>query len=1071
MTAKTRPSAKPNTKTLGYIPNRGRGTLPVCDALTHPNLVRVYLDAQYDYANECIYLVSARVTAAGEGQEAGARTLARFCEGPPDTAEAERELLTEFAQRVVAAVTEKAMPDAEGERRAPLHLIFWNRYTMRLLLEGLDRHQSSLSAAVPALYDLLTQKAAFASQSVTFLEDELHRKNLPILCPSLQNVATFLRFPWTIKDGDDLRRIFHVRVFDGTGRIDRKDGTVDFYTKRARFDSQLPLEYAYAAWDALPPAEDDENGNPVRDPYKPYRQTTPEMMTGIAMARVRALDWIAGSFYTAKFPGNPKIVKASFDLAAIGEYREDAGTLAEALDDFLYIERHTQLAAWKKERLSPPEQRVLVGDSLLVTYYEADQDHQDPDGEDEVVVEGKPTRLKANTILRLRVKPQVKGLGAADALDLFGAQVGDCLIVAPRWADNTWQSEDGKAAATPTPTAPTPDQLLYEARAEVAQVEPGKKFVGQPVFVTVMVKASFNGDGCFLFNAARAQPLRDGETYTLEPDPNSPLGKWQSDLAQSLCRLERDKGRDPQRRHVLYDRLAGIKDDGCDRVQHWDENAQAGQVRFLRGLDALRREGVMPDLLGAELEAAKRNLIGHLGNVPLVLAQGPPGTGKTWATALAILARIQGALMAGLPIRVVLSCKTHAATDVLLSKVLDMQDRLWAVRDRHPALFARHFHPSLLTLPLLRLAPKTEPLPGIWELGKEANKRRRRRPCNWDEVQGHAACVVAGTPGGIYRMVKGRWGDDLFSNHLCDLLVLDEASQLSLGEALLAGLPLRPSGQVIVVGDPRQMPPIMQHDWDEEPRRACREFGAFRSLYEFLEARDIPQVKFERSFRIHKDSAEFLRREVYQKDGIPFYSTNESTLPLVKHSDPFLAAVLDPSQPLVVVEHDEAGSQKRNLFEQALMSPLINALTDPLGYNLSSRTGVGVVVPHRAQRALLRSEFPGLASAIDTVERYQGGERDVILVGVTESDPAYIQASGEFLLNPHRAVVALSRATKKTVVVASRSVFTLHTLDDALFEAACLWKNLRRVACPHRLWEGEVDGQKVTVWGKDLGEA
>ena len=1075
MTSRNTVSARLDTRTLGYIPNRGRGTLPVCDPRTHPNLVCIHLDALYDYSNERLYLVSARVTAATDGEQAGARTLARFCDNPPDTAEAERELLAEFAQRVVAAITEKAMPDAEGEYRAPLHLVFWNRYTMRLLLAGLDRHRSTLSPAAPALYDLLTQKAAFASPTVTFLEDELRRKNLPLLCPSLQNVASFLRFPWTTKEGDDLRQVFHARVFDGAGRITHDDGTVGFYTKRARYDSQLPLEYARAAWNVLPPVEDDENeqAKKRRDPYKPYRKATPEMMIEIAKARVRALDWIADSFYTDKFQGNSKIVKTSFDLAAIGEYREDAGTLAEAVDDFLYIERHTELAAWKKERLTPPEQRVLAGDSLLVTYHEADQeDYEAADGdEDDVPVESRSARLKANTILRLRVKPQVKGLRAADALDLFGVQVSDYLICAPRWVENTWQAEDGKPRELPRPTAPTPDQLLYEARVEVAQIEPGKRFVGQPVFVTVMVKPSFGGDGCFSFNAARAQALRDGETYTLEPDLNSPLGKWQSDLAQSLCRLDRDKGSDPQYRHVLYDRIAGVNGGGRDRKRHWDENAQAGQVKFLRGLDALRKAGLMPDLLGGELEAAKRDLIGHCGDMLLLLVQGPPGTGKTTATALAVFSRIQGALMAGLPIRVVLSCKTHAATDVLLGKVLAMQDRLWAVRDRHPALFARYFHPSLLTLPLLRLAPKTEPLPGLGTLGKEANKRRGRRPCNWDEVQGHAACIVAGTPGGIYRMVKGRWGDDLFSNRLCDLLVLDEASQLSLPEALLSGLALRPSGQVIVVGDPRQMPPIVQHDWDEEPRRACREFRAFRSLYEFLEALDVPQIKFERSFRVHKDSAEFLRREVYQKDGIPFYSTNEATLLGAKHSDPFLAAVLDPTQPLIVVEHDEAASQKRNLFEQTLMSPLINALTDPLGYNLSPQTGLGVVVPHRAQRVLLRSEFPGLASAIDTVERYQGSEREVMLVGVTESDPAYIKSSGEFLLNPHRAVVALSRATKKTVVVASRSVFTLHTLDEELFEAACLWKNLRRVACPHRLWQGEVEGHKVTVWGKLRGEA
>ncbi len=119
MTMKREMIAKKDTKTLSYIPNRGRGTLPVCDPRTHPNLVRVFLDAQYDYSNERLYLVGARIAAASDGEQAGARTLARFCEEPPDSAEAERELLTEFAQRVVASIAEKAMPDADGDSPCP----------------------------------------------------------------------------------------------------------------------------------------------------------------------------------------------------------------------------------------------------------------------------------------------------------------------------------------------------------------------------------------------------------------------------------------------------------------------------------------------------------------------------------------------------------------------------------------------------------------------------------------------------------------------------------------------------------------------------------------------------------------------------------------------------------------------------------------------------------------------------------------------------------------------------------------------------------------------------------------
>ena len=1061
--------AQADMKTLSYIPGKGRGTLPICDARTHPNLITIFLDAQHDYIHDRLYLLAARVTAARGGERDGARTLARPCDGPPETAEAEREMLTDFAQSVLAAVREKAVPDPNGEYHAPLHIVIWNRFVWHLLLDGLARHSDSLVDAVPALYDLLTQKAAFASPTLTFLDEELRRKNLSTLCPSLQNVSILLGFNWKTKDGDDLRGIFRTRFFDGTGRAKGDKTAGAYYTARSRFNSQLPLEYLYAAWDALPRMDEKDDAK-KRDPYKPYRQATPELLVELMKARVRALDWIADSFYKGVFRGNHKIVKKSFDLEAITEYREESRTLAQAVDDFLYIDRHAELADWKNERLAPPEQRVLAGDTLIVTYHDSDQ-LPDARNEDDAPTENSQVWLKANAVLRLRVESHMEGMDTADSLDLFGVQVGDRLIVAPRWVENTGWAEEAKP---PKLTAPTPDQLLHAARVQVIGVEAAPRVVGQPSSVTVEVRPSFNGDGCFLFSAGLAKPLRDGQTYTVEPDPNSPLGKWQSDLAQELCRLERagaDRGPDAPHRHVFYDRLAGVEGGGHERTSHWDENAQAGQMQFMHGLTALRKAGLLPDLLGEEIEPAKRELIGRSGNAPLLLVQGPPGTGKTTATALAILARIQGALTAGLPCRVLLSCKTHAATDVLLGKVLELQDRLWAVRDRHPALFARHFKPALLSLPLLRLAPPTDPAPGVQPLIKEGNKRRGRRPCNWDQVQVQHYCVVAGTPGGVYQMVKGRWGADLFGKGLCDLMILDEASQLSLPEALLSGLPLRRSGQVIVVGDPRQMPPIVAHDWEKEPRRACQQFSAFRSLYKFLSSQDVPEIKFERSFRVHRDMAEFLRREVYQKDGIAYHSTNMEPILLPPNPDLFLTAVLDPTQPLVIVEHDEAASQTRNPFEQRLMSPIIAALSDPFGGRLDAQHGLGVVVPHRAQRAALRSEFPGIASAIDTVERYQGGEREVILVGATESDPAYIKARAEFLLNPNRAVVALSRAKKKTIVVASRSVFSLHTLDEDIFQAACLWKNLRRVACPEVLWRGEVEGHRVTVWGKTKGGA
>jgi hypothetical protein len=184
---------------------------------------------------------------------------------------------------------------------------------------------------------------------------------------------------------------------------------------------------------------------------------------------------------------------------------------------------------------------------------------------------------------------------------------------------------------------------------------------------------------------------------------------------------------------------------------------------------------------------------------------------------------------------------------------------------------------------------------------------------------------------------------------------------------------------------------------------------------------------------------------------------------------------------LVVVTHDEADSQVRNSFEQALIEPVLRALADPARHGLGAEEGLGIVVPHRAQRAALQQSFPELCiidptsglpvrSAIDTVERFQGGERTVIMVSATESDQAYLLASSTFLLDPRRLTVAVSRAKRKMILVASRSIFSLFSPDEETFANSLLWKNLLLRTCSTLLWEGERCGKRVAVWG-GKGEA
>ena len=103
------------------------------------------------------------------------------------------------------------------------------------------------------------------------------------------------------------------------------------------------------------------------------------------------------------------------------------------------------------------------------------------------------------------------------------------------------------------------------------------------------------------------------------------------------------------------------------------------------------------------------------------------------------------------------------------------------------------------------------------------------------------------------------------------------------------------------------------------------------------------------------------------------------------------------------------------------------------------------------------------------MERFQGSERDLIVVSATASDPDYILSEAEFLLNPNRLNVALSRPRRKLIVLASGALLRLLTSDPDLFEQAALWKRLRYAFASAPLWTGRRAGTAVGVYGAPAG--
>jgi hypothetical protein len=69
---------------------------------------------------------------------------------------------------------------------------------------------------------------------------------------------------------------------------------------------------------------------------------------------------------------------------------------------------------------------------------------------------------------------------------------------------------------------------------------------------------------------------------------------------------------------------------------------------------------------------------------------------------------------------------------------------------------------------------------------------------------------------------------------------------------------------------------------------------------------------------------------------------------------------------MILIEHNDDSSQQANACEAMVIEALVQAASEHL--RLDATTGLGIVVPHRAQKGLLQTRLPHLAGAVDTAD-------------------------------------------------------------------------------------------------------
>lgn len=251
----------------------------------------------------------------------------------------------------------------------------------------------------------------------------------------------------------------------------------------------------------------------------------------------------------------------------------------------------------------------------------------------------------------------------------------------------------------------------------------------------------------------------------------------------------------------------------------------------------------------------------------------------------------------------------------------------------------------------------------------------------------------------------------LFNIKHFDLVIIDEASQIL--EPNIVGILTarqeegRAIDRFILVGDHKQLPAVVQQQGSLEMEGSDKRLDSIHlsscanSLFErlILTERAAGRTDFigtlHKQGRMHPDIADFANRKFYAKEQlecVPLAHQLETELAYNEESEDALDNTLKahrmifiPSMPCKQLNI----SEKVNTDEARIIADLLRRLYRQMSKDFDPQKSVGVIVPYRNQIAMIRKEIerleiPALESiSIDTVERYQGSQRDVILYSFT----------------------------------------------------------------------------------------
>jgi len=279
--------------------------------------------------------------------------------------------------------------------------------------------------------------------------------------------------------------------------------------------------------------------------------------------------------------------------------------------------------------------------------------------------------------------------------------------------------------------------------------------------------------------------------------------------------------------------------------------------------------------------------------------------------------------------------------------------------------------------------------------------------------------------------------------------IVDEAAQIT--ECNLIGI-LAQVERFILIGDEKQLPAIVIQDnskliVEDEQLNDIDLKNLNVSLFERLislagrHERTSALALLNRQARMHADIMEFPNKFFYS-DMLEVFNAAKQTIKETRFQagDGYLSDMLS-AQRFIYINTPAEHHSKYNIAEADRVCNLLNTIEIAYGDDFSDRTA-GVISPFRMQCATIRKKMTDRQRdlvSVDTVERFQGSERDIIIISMAVNN-AYLLSTAQSpveldgRLIDRKLNVAVTRAKSHVVILGNESILRNSTIYSRLID-------------------------------------